>query len=63
MNGAAPSKEAERLFDLSNPELDFVSIATGMGVPAERVDDAGALAKELEAAYAEPGPKLIEAVL
>jgi len=61
--GAAPSKEAERLFDLSNPELDFVSIATGMGVPAERVDDAGALAKALEAAYAEPGPKLIEAVL
>ena len=40
-----------------------MSLASGMGVPAERVDDAGALAKALAAAYAEPGPRLIEAVL
>ena len=61
--GAAPSKEAEKLFDLTGPELDFVSLASGMGVPAERVDDAGALAKALATAYEEPGPRLIEAVL
>lgn len=61
--GAAPSKEAERLFDLGQPDLDFVALATGMGVPAERVDDAGALVHALERAYAESGPRLIEARL
>jgi acetolactate synthase-1/2/3 large subunit len=61
--GAAPSREAEKLFDLTGPELDFVSLAKGMGVPAQRVSDAGALGKALARAYAEPGPNLIEAVL
>ena len=61
--GAAPSREAEKLFDLTRPELDFVSLAKGMGVPAQRVTDAAALGKALTHAYAEPGPNLIEAVL
>ena len=61
--GAAPSKEAEKLFDLSGPELDFTSLAKGMGVPAERVTDAAALGRALARAYAEPGPHLIEAML
>ncbi|MCR9093860.1 MAG: acetolactate synthase large subunit [bacterium] len=61
--GAAPSKEAEKLFDLTGPELDFVSLARGMGVPAERVTDAGAMGKALARAYATPGPNLIEAIL
>lgn len=61
--GAAPSREAEKLFDLTGPELDFVSLAKGMGVPAQRVTDAATLGKALTRAYAEPGPNLIEAVL
>ncbi|MEM9177184.1 MAG: thiamine pyrophosphate-dependent enzyme, partial [Myxococcota bacterium] len=61
--GAAPSKEAEKLFDLSHPELGFTSLAQGMGVPAERVTEAGALGDALVRAYAEPGPHLIEAML
>ncbi len=61
--GAAPSKEAERLFDLGHPDLDFVSMAKGMGVPGVRVEDAESLTRALEASYSVPGPQLIEAVL
>jgi acetolactate synthase-1/2/3 large subunit len=61
--GAAPSEEATKLFDLSRPTLDFVSLARGLGVPAERVEDAAALTRAIERSYAEPGPRLIEAVL
>jgi acetolactate synthase-1/2/3 large subunit len=61
--GAAPSLEAAKLFDLSGPTLDFVSLAKGMGVPGIRVDDAASLVQALEASYATPGPQLIEAWL
>ena len=61
--GAAPSVEAAKLFDLSGPTLDFVSLAKGMGVPGIRVDDAASLVQALEASYATPGPQLIEAWL
>jgi acetolactate synthase-1/2/3 large subunit len=61
--GAAPSKEAERLFNLGQPDLDFVSLARGMGVPAVRVEDAESLVRSLDASYEEPGPQLIEVAL
>ena len=61
--GAAPSVEAGKLFDLSRPDLDFVSLAKGMGVPGVRVEDAESLVRALETAFAEPGPFLIEAAL
>jgi len=61
--GAAPSKEAERLFNLGQPDLDFVSLARGMGVPGVRVEDAESLVRSLEASYNEPGPQLIEVAL
>ena len=61
--GAAPSLEAEKLFDLGNPNLEFATLAQGMGVPSVRVNDAESLCRELEASYSEPGPRLIEAIL
>jgi acetolactate synthase-1/2/3 large subunit len=54
---------AEELFGLGRPDLDFVAIARGMGVPGVRVDDARAFAAALREAFAEPGPRLIEACL
>lgn len=62
--GAAETggKGAE-LLDLSRPNLDFVALATGMGVPATRATTCEELAEQLEAAFAEPGPHLIEAIL
>ncbi|MFC4947835.1 acetolactate synthase large subunit [Pseudonocardia sp. GCM10023141] len=56
-------KAARALLDLGGPQLDFVSIATGMGVPAVRVDTAEAFADALRTAAAEPGPHLIEAMV
>ena len=48
---------------LDRPDLDFVSIAKGMGVEAERVDDAGKLIKAFNRGLSTPGPYLIEAVI
>jgi acetolactate synthase-1/2/3 large subunit len=56
-------EQAERLIALTEPALDWVSLARGLGVPAARVDSAEDLAGELERAIADGGPHLIEAVL
>src|SRR5687767_8406885 len=52
---------AEELFGIGRPDLDFVAIAEGMGVPGRRVEDAQGFAAALREALAEPGPRLIEA--
>jgi acetolactate synthase I/II/III large subunit len=54
---------AAKLFDLGSPDLDFVALATGMGVPASRATTVEELAEQLRRALAEPGPHLIAAVL
>jgi acetolactate synthase-1/2/3 large subunit len=51
------------LLDLSNPDLDFVAIAEGFGVPANRATTAEELASQFSAALGDPGPHLIDAVL
>jgi acetolactate synthase-1/2/3 large subunit len=49
--------------DLSGPDIDFVSIATGFGVPATRARTAEELAEQFAAALAAPGPHLIDAAV
>jgi acetolactate synthase-1/2/3 large subunit len=61
VGAAARGAAAEQLFGLGRPDLDFVAIADGMGVPGRRVDDAQGFAAALREALAEPGPRLIEA--
>ena len=61
--GSAPGPKALDLLDLSRPNMDFVKIAEGMGVPARRVSTAEEFADALRAAFAEPGPHLIDAVV
>jgi acetolactate synthase-1/2/3 large subunit len=62
--GAAAAGDASRdLLDLSRPDLDFVAMATGLGVPASRATTAADFAAALRQALAEPGPHLIEAVV
>lgn len=63
VEAGAPGPLARSLLDLSRPDLDFVSLARGLGVPATRVDTASQLARQLAAAHAEPGPHLIDAVM
>jgi acetolactate synthase-1/2/3 large subunit len=57
---AEPGPIAKSLTDLSRPPLDWVSLAQGFGVPATRVDTADALNHQLQIAFTEPGPHLIE---
>lgn len=62
--GAASSGErSERMLDISPPEIDFVRLAQGMGVPASRPESAEGFSDALARAFAEPGPHLIEAVI
>lgn len=61
--GANPGPDALNMLDLDRPELDFVSLARGMGVPGRRVEDARELQRAIEDAALEPGPFLIEAVM
>jgi acetolactate synthase-1/2/3 large subunit len=55
--------KAAALLDLSRPNIDFVALATGMGVPATRATTCEELAKQLGAAFAQRGPHVIEAIL
>jgi acetolactate synthase I/II/III large subunit len=61
--GSAPGPKALDLLDLSRPTMDFAKIAEGLGVPARRATTAEEFADALRAAFAEPGPHLIDAVV
>jgi acetolactate synthase-1/2/3 large subunit len=61
--GGKPGPKAQALLDLANPDLDFVALATGMGVPATRASTAEEFAAALRRALAEPGPHLIDALV
>ena len=58
-----PGTSSLSLIDLGNPNLDWVSLAKGMGVPGVSVETSEDLVRELKIALAEPGPRLIEMVL
>jgi acetolactate synthase I/II/III large subunit len=58
-----PGPAAKEQLDLHGPDLDFVSIAAGLGVPSVRVETGEDLVAQLERAIAEPGPHLIETVV
>ncbi|MFI9488480.1 acetolactate synthase large subunit [Promicromonospora sp. NPDC052451] len=61
--GAPHNGAAARLMNLDDPALDFVALATGMGVPASRATTVEELYDQFRDAVATPGPHLIEAVL
>jgi len=57
------SPTAREQFELTPPDLDWVKLANGMGVAAERAETAEDFNKYLEAAISSSGPQLIEVVL
>ena len=63
LDGQSAGEKAKALIDLGHPDLDFVQLGTGLGVPSRRVDTGEALADALDEAIADPGPHLIEAIL
>lgn len=56
-------RNAQRMLDLDDPAIDWVAVARGFGVAAERVTTVEAFAAAFGAALKAPGPHLIEAVL
>ena len=55
-----PGQRALDMLKLDRPDLDFVALARGMGVPGRAVANADDFNKALAEAIAEPGPRLIE---
>jgi acetolactate synthase-1/2/3 large subunit len=58
-----PGPRALSMLDLHNPELDWVSLARGMGVEATRAKTAEEFADQFASAMKTRGPRLIEAVI
>jgi acetolactate synthase I/II/III large subunit len=58
-----PGPKATAMFGLDNPPIEWAGVAEGLGVEAVRVADAMSLAAAVKSAFAERGPRLIEAVI
>ena len=63
VGAGAPGPRATGMLTLDRPDLDWVALSRGMGVPAQRVADTAALAAAWRRSVVEPGPSLIEAVM
>jgi acetolactate synthase-1/2/3 large subunit len=63
VGAGSPGIKARDMLDIDRPDLDWVALAKGMGVPASRVESCEALSRDLQQGLAEAGPRLIEVVL
>jgi acetolactate synthase I/II/III large subunit len=63
VGATAGGERARAMLDLSQPDLDFVALATGLGVPASRATTAEELAAQLAASFATAGPTVIDCVV
>ncbi|HET9619824.1 MAG TPA: thiamine pyrophosphate-dependent enzyme, partial [Kofleriaceae bacterium] len=64
--GAAPSgpgPKTQAMFSLSPPAIDFVALATSMGVAASRATTTDEFVEQLRRAMTTRGPCLIDAVV
>ena len=59
----AGGPRAKAMLDIRRPDLDFVALAQGMGVPATRATTAEEFNDQLARALATPGPSLVEAIV
>ena len=55
-------RNAQAMFDVERPELDWVALAKGHGVPGSRAGDMESFARALAAGLQSEGPFLVEAV-
>jgi acetolactate synthase-1/2/3 large subunit len=55
-----PGATASSLFAIGRPDLDWVSLAKGMGIPGTRVDSLDAFNKALKKGFETSAPTLIE---
>lgn len=61
--GAVAGQTARELMELSNPEIDWVALAAGMGVKGTRVTDTKQLEQAFTDSLQQPGPQLLELVM
>jgi acetolactate synthase-1/2/3 large subunit len=59
----AGGPRAKAMLDLSDPELDFVALASAMGVRSSRATTCEELATQLAASLDTPGPAVIDCIL
>ena len=57
------SEKARSLLDLSNPNIDWVRLAEGMGVAAEQVTTVDQFDQAISRGMVTPGPRLIDVLL
>lgn len=63
LGAGAPGNKSKSLLDIGNPDLDFVSLAQGMGIHASQATSAEEFNTQFSEAMAQRGPRLIEAML
>ena len=63
LGAGAPGNKSKSLLDIGNPDLDFVSLAQGMGIHASQATSAEEFNAQFSEAMAQRGPRLIEAML
>ncbi|MDR5798164.1 acetolactate synthase large subunit [Caballeronia sp. LZ008] len=61
--GATPGETAMSMLDLSNPDLDWVKLANGMGVEAARATTLEGCAELMKRSFRQAGPFLIDLVI
>ena len=61
--GGKPGPNAASVLDIGGPDMDFVAMATGMGVQATRATTAAEFNEQFAAAVQAKGPRLIDAVV
>jgi acetolactate synthase I/II/III large subunit len=60
---AGVGPKAKEMLDLRRPDIDFVALATGFGVPATRATTCEEFAEQFARALDTEGPNLIEAMV
>ena len=63
LKAGEPTDKTRSMFDLSNPSLDWVDLAKGMGVPAVRVNTVNQFHDQFEQSMKKRGPFLIEVIV
>jgi acetolactate synthase-1/2/3 large subunit len=58
-----PGPRARDMLDIGRPDIDFVHLATGLGLHAARAETSEQFNDELARALATPGPSVVEAVV
>jgi acetolactate synthase-1/2/3 large subunit len=61
--GGKPGPNAASVLDIGSPDMDFVAMASGMGVEATRATTAEEFNEQFAAAIKAKGPRLIDAIV